>query len=188
MSGDPRNKYFLEALQKDDIELYPIYWTSFFNDPDNKTIYTWRMATAGRKLGEDIIDQMLGQDRSITDAIANGAKLVFALGAMDFFIHIAHTKDPKDAAEDYFDAVHSYCTKRNIDFLFASPVYTNYASYLIDEFNSTLSILCGIHKVGRVITYPPEIPYKEYDPVDKFNHASLEIMQSVASYIKASLA
>jgi hypothetical protein len=58
---------------------------------------------------------------------------------------------------------------------------------LIDEFNNTLSTLYGIYKSGNVITYPAEIPYKEYDPVDKFGHASLQVMQSVAAYIKESL-
>lgn len=187
MSGDPRSKYFLEALQKDNIELYPIYWTSFFNDPDGNTIYTWRMATSARKLDEEIIDQMLGQDKSISEAVSDGAKLVFALGAMDFFVHVLHTKNPVEVVEEYFDNVYNYCVPRNIPFAFASPVYSNPVSDLIDVFNGTLAQLCHLHGVGDVITYPITMPYKQYEPVDKFNHASLEIMQSFAQYIKINL-
>jgi len=186
MSGDPRSKYFLSALQQDDIELYPIYWTSFFKDPDKKTIYCWRMTTSARKVDSSIIDGMLNQDRSISDSIAAGAKLIFAFGAMDFFVHVLHTENPAEVAEEYFDYVYNYCTPRGIPFGFASPVYSNPVSHLIDIFNSTLAQLCSLYGVGDVITYPETIPYKEYQPVDKFNHASLEIMQSVASCIKGA--
>jgi hypothetical protein len=184
MSGDPRSKYFLMALQNDDIELYPIYWKSFFKDPDEKTIYCWRMATSARKIDSSIIDEMLNQDKLISDSVDSGAKLIFALGAMDFFVHVLHTKNPAEVAEEYFDHVYNYCVPKGIPFMFVSPVYSNPVSELIDVFNSTLAQLCNLHGVGDIIVYPENIPYKKYDPVDKFNHASLEIMQSVASHIK----
>jgi hypothetical protein len=121
MSGDIRSKYFLEAVQKDDIELYPIYWTSYFNDPDNTTVYSWRMATSAKKLTDKLIEEIVFQNKDMHVEVANGARLVFALGAQDFAVHIDHTKNSVEVAEYYFDAVYKYCAPRNIEFLFVSP-------------------------------------------------------------------
>ena len=184
MSTDPRKKYYLEALNKDDIELYPIYWTSFHNDPDQTTVYCWRLATSGRKLTAEVIDEIIKQDESILASDNNSIHLVFAFGALDFYAKILHTKDPVSVAKDYFDVVHKYCKENNFSFSFASPVYSNPASYLIDKFNNALHSLCNFYGSGNVIVYPPSIPYMKYQAVDKFNHAGFNIMESVAKHIK----
>lgn len=185
MSSDPRKKYFLKALHEENIELYPMYWVSFANDPDGKTVYCWRMATAARTLTAEIIDQMLKQDKSILDVDKTNIHLVFALGTLDLLVRIRQTKDPIPVAETYFDIVHAYCLKNGFTFSFASPVYNDQSPKLLDEFNSTIARMCKLHGISQIITYPPEIPYKKFYEVDRFHHASFEIMESVASHIKS---
>jgi len=188
MSGDPRSKKFLDHVNSTNEDLFPIYWTSFFDNLEDDFIYCWKLAMGARKLNNEILEELLSQSLLIKKHLNNGAIAIFAFGVMEMGRYMEHTNDPDLAAQKYFNAVSSYCWQNNIKFRFVSPMFNGNSANMIDNFNDKLDSLCELNRVDKVIRYNnSKIPYKTYESADKHNHPSFEVLRNASKHISNSI-